>query len=122
MHVTNPAEKEDLFDGVWCVVLDQALVCSFFPEKLEILHLTHVVHDLELMGQIRFHSFLYHISASHVPPNRTLKNKGILLDHQEDLAMPPHPQNSLNLRSRLVDDLDSPADEEPLETLLNLLS
>ena len=81
MHVTNAVEQENLLDRVRSMLLDQTRIIAFFAEQLEIFHFTYIIHYLELMSKVRFHSLLDHVSPCHVAPNSSLEDLSVLLDH-----------------------------------------
>ena len=62
------------------------------PVKLELLHLSNVIHDSKLLRQICFHPLLNHVSASHVLPHTPLQDFCVSENHNVNLSEPVHPK------------------------------
>ena len=62
------------------------------PVKLELLHLSNVIHDSKLLRQICFHPLLNHVAASHVLSHTPLKNFRVTENHYVNLTEPVHPK------------------------------
>lgn len=98
-----------LLDAVWRVRFDQVGVVSV---QLNILHISDIVHDLELLHEVGFHSLFDHVSAGKVAPYASLNDDNVLLDHKEYVAINLHTEVGLDVGSRIVEVMKFAADDE----------
>ena len=91
MHVDYSREQENLFGRVRGLLLNQTPT-AVRAKQLEAFHLSDVVHDLVLLGQVVPHALLDHITTCHVPSDGSLENHSVRPDLGVDLAIPAHPK------------------------------
>ena len=69
-------------------------------------HFAYVFHDLVLLRQVVAHPLFDHVAPGHVATHSSLKHHRVVLDLNENLAVPSHPEVALDPRRHFVDVVD----------------
>lgn len=100
------------------MVLDVVGVCIV---QLHVLHVSHVVHDLELLHQVVAHSVFNLVTACQVPPDGTLQDHNVALDHEVKVTVNLHPEVALNHRGGQRKVMNFAANNQASQALLHFL-
>ena len=129
MHVTQVSnhmlidyslKEEYLLHRVGCLLPDQTVDLGITKQH-KAFHFADIFHNLILLEQVISHTLLYHVSAGHVASDSSLQHHSVGFDRVENLAEPAHSEVGLYTRGDLVDIVNPTANNQALETLLNLL-
>ena len=118
VKIRHPNEYADLLQRVRRVRFDIVWVVDV---QLHVLHIPHVVHDLELLHQVVSHAVLDLVSTSQVPPHSALKDHYISFDHQEEVTVDLHSEMSLDDGSGQRKVMDLSANKQTSQPFLDFL-
>lgn len=123
MQIDNLLHDEYFPGRVGSVILDHAgRFVTFVAEQLEVLQVTHVCRNRQLLSQVLFHTFNQHVFAGEVATDTPLDDIGVTFDFKENLANKDHTVVRLDFGDRHIEVVETATNQQTFESTLNFLS